>query len=95
MVKLENEAVTPLKPKFYWRYANDIFNRYNKNVEYILFSRLNNYQNMKITIEINPTKFLDKQLNCVNGIYKMTVHKETTNSQYIGHLKYKTINNAM
>lgn len=34
---MENEDVTPLKPKFYQRYVHDILNQYKKNIEDILF----------------------------------------------------------
>ena len=40
---MENEAVTPLKPKLYRRYVDDIFNQCKKNVEDVLFKRLKNY----------------------------------------------------
>ena len=59
MVKMENGVVTPLKPKFYRRYVNDLFNGRNKNIEDIFFKRLNNYhQNTKLTIENNPTNLV-------------------------------------
>ena len=61
---MESEVAAPLKPKFYRRYVDDIFNRCRENAEDILFKRLNNYhQHFKLTTEINSTKFLDGIIN--------------------------------
>ena len=60
---MENEIVAPFKPKFYRRYSDDLFiiHRRKKNIEDIFFNRFNNYRkNIKVIIEINPTKFLGK-----------------------------------
>jgi len=79
MVKLENDIVVPLKPKFYRRYVDDIYNRRKKNTEDILFKELNSYHpNINLTVEINPTKFLDTKLICVNGVYKTMVNRKET-----------------
>ena len=79
LIKTENEALTPVKPKFYQRYVDNRANRRKKNVEDILFKKLIKYdQNIKFTMEISLTKFLDTKLNCVNGIYKTTEHRKTT-----------------
>ena len=43
MVKMEIEAVRPLKPLFYSRYVNDIYNRRNKDEFDKVFYTLNNY----------------------------------------------------
>ena len=42
MVRVENEAVTPVKSKFYIMHVDDVFKRRNKNIENIFFKRLNN-----------------------------------------------------
>ena len=77
MVKMENEIVSPLRPMFYRRYVDDIFNRRKKDSEDILFNNLNNYhRKIKMTIEIQPSKFLDTKLNCVNGIYETMVYRK-------------------
>ena len=55
MIKMENDTIIPTKPIFYHRYADDIYNRRNKNIEDSLFKALNSYhKNRKLTIEINP-----------------------------------------
>ena len=59
-VKMEFNVVKPLKPKLYKRYIDDIFSKWIKNQPDELFEKLNNYHpNIKLTIEVNPSKFLD------------------------------------
>ena len=78
--KIKNEVVTPLKPKFYRRYVDDIFNRREKDAHDFLFNSLKNYnQNIKLSFEISPTKFLDAKLNFAYGIYKIMLRRKTTN----------------
>ena len=68
MIRMENNVVIPLKPIFYRRFVEDIINRCKKNVPDELFFKLNNYhQNIKLTIEISPTKFCDTQSVNLNG----------------------------
>ena len=60
MAKMEKDVVKPVTPIFYDRYVDDIYTRRKKNTEDQLFSALNNYHpNIKLTIEDNPTHFLD------------------------------------
>ena len=76
---MENEIVIPMKPVFYRRYVDDIYNRRKKNVEDSLFNSLNSYhKNIKLTIEVNPTKFLDTQLFNQNGVYNTKVFRKET-----------------
>ena len=64
MTKMENDIVIPMKPIFYCRYKDDIYNRRKKYVEDSLFKALNSYhKNIKLTIEINPITFLDTHLH--------------------------------
>ena len=73
MVKMEIEIVRPLKPLFYSRYVDDIYNRRKKDEFDQVFHALNNYyENIKLTIEINPSKFLDTQLINIEGKYIIT-----------------------
>ena len=59
MVKMENDVVVPSKPIFYCRFVDDIYSR-QKLGDNVLFDWLNSYYpNIKLTIEINPSKFLD------------------------------------
>ena len=81
MVRMENDIVIPLKPIFYRRFVDDIINRRKKNVPDELFSKLNNYhRNIKLTIEISPTKFFDTQLLNLNGKIETKVYRKPTKS---------------
>ena len=61
MCKMED--VAPLKPIFYKRYVDDTYVRRKKNTTDELFEKLNTYHdNIKLTIEENPTKFLDTEI---------------------------------
>ena len=52
--------VAPLKPIFDKRYAYDTYVGRKKNTTDELFEKLNTYHdNIKLTIEENPRKFLD------------------------------------
>ena len=63
MMKMENDVVKPTKPSFYKRYVDDIINRRKKNTIDELFNKLNSYhQNINLTIETDPTKFLDTEI---------------------------------
>ena len=63
MVKMEIEVVRPLKPLFYSRYVDDVYNRRTEHEFDKVFHTLNNYhENIKSTIGISPSKFLDTQL---------------------------------
>ena len=48
------------KPKFDYRYVDDTYNRRNKNEPKKLFEWMNKYNpNIILTVEVNPSKFLD------------------------------------
>ena len=78
MVKMENDIVTPSKPVFYCRFGDNIYCRW-KLGNNVLFELLNNYHpNIKLTIEVNPSKFLDTKLTNINGAYKFNVYWKNT-----------------
>ena len=59
--KMVDDVVAPLKPIFYKRYVDDTYVRRKKNTTDELFE--NTYHdNIKLTIEENPTKFLDTEI---------------------------------
>ena len=61
---------------FYYRFVDDIFSRW-KLGDNVLFDRLNNYHpKIKLTIEVNPSKFLDAKNTSVNGAYKFNVYQK-------------------
>ena len=63
MNKMKRDIVLPLKPKFYRRFVDDTYRRRRKNEPDGLFSKMNFYHpNINLTIEINPSKFLDTKI---------------------------------
>ena len=75
---MENDAVIPSKPTFYHIFLDDIYSR-RKLGDNVLFDLLNNYHpNIKLTIEVNPSKFLDTKLFNINGPYKFNVYRKNT-----------------
>ena len=73
-VKMEFDVVKPLKPKLYKRYVDYIYSKRIKNQPDKLFEKLNNYHpNIKLTIEVNPSKFLDTEIMVKNGILEISV----------------------
>ena len=60
MIKMESEIVLSLKPLFYGRYVDDIYNRRKKFKHDEFLEKLNSYRpKIKLTIEVSQTKFLD------------------------------------
>ena len=73
-VKMEFDVVKPLKPKLYKRYVNDSYTKRIKNQPDKLFEKLNNYHpNIKLAIEVNPSKFLDTKIMIKNGIIETSL----------------------
>ena len=78
---MENDIVIPTKPVFNRRYVDDIYNKRKDkrkvNIEDSLFKALNSYhENIKLTIEINPIKFLDTHLHNKDGTYVTKVYRK-------------------
>ena len=61
MNSLEKEHVMPLKPKFCKRYVDNTITKKKKNTDIDeLFQNMNSHNpNIKLTVETNPTRFLD------------------------------------
>ena len=71
---MESDVVKPLKPKLCTRYVDDIYSKRIKNQPDKLFEKLNNYHsNIKLTIEVNPSKFLDTEIMIKNCIIEKSV----------------------
>ena len=69
MAKMEDDVVEKYQPKFYKRYVDDIINHRKKNQVDLLLNDLYNYhQNIKLTLELKPKRFLDTNLEFQNGI---------------------------
>ena len=63
MNNMEQKVVKPIKPLFYKRYVDDTYRRRRKDKPDEMFEALNNFHpNIKLTIEKNPTKFLDTEI---------------------------------
>ena len=73
-VKMEFDVVKPLKPKLYKRYVDYIYSKQIENQPDKIFEKLNNcHPNRKLTIEVNPSKFLDTEIMIKNGIIETSV----------------------
>ena len=78
MIKMENIVVIPSKSIFHQRFVHGIYNR-RKIGDNVLFDLLNNYHaNIKLTIELNPSKLLDNKLTNINRFYKFIVYQKVT-----------------
>ena len=79
MIRMETDVVVPIRPMFYKRYVDDIYNRRQKNTVDKLYDGLNNYHpKVKLTIETNPLTFLDTEIIHNNGIIEKRVHRKKT-----------------
>ena len=68
MIRMETDVVVPIRPIFYKRYVDDIYNRRQKNTCDVLYNAINNYHpKIKLTIETNPQRFLDTEITHING----------------------------
>ena len=77
LTKQERKIVVPHQPKFYKRYVDDIITRRKINEPDSLFSKLNKYHpRIKFTLEENPLKFLDTEMNLNNGIVTTLVYRK-------------------
>ena len=61
MNRMEKYRVVPFKPKLYRRYVDDTISKRKKNTEFDeLYHQMNSHHpNIKLTIESNPSRFLD------------------------------------
>ena len=72
-VKMKFDLVKPLKSKLYKCYVN-IYSKQIKDQADKLFEKLNNYYpNIELTIQVNPSKFVDMKITIKNGIIGTSV----------------------
>ena len=77
--KMELDVAVPAKPILYKRYVDDTYVRNKKNSVDKLFEKLSFHnENIKLTLEVNPTKFLDTELVRENGEITMQVFSKST-----------------
>ena len=63
MVRTENDVVKPMNPLFYKKNVDKIYSKKDKSQQNVLFEALNDFHpNIKLTIEVNPVKFLDTKI---------------------------------
>ena len=75
--KMKENIVAPSKPLFYKRYVDDTYVRRKKNETDKLYNALDSYhQNMKLSLELDPTKFLDTDIIRSNGEITTQVHNK-------------------
>ena len=98
MAKMESNIVIFHRPIFDNRYIDDIINRRKKHEEDLLFQKLNNYYpKIKLTIEINPPKFLDNEIIVLNNEVVTSLHRKesklpvTWESKVPKHYKRSTL----
>ena len=66
--KIEEDVVARSKPLFSKRYVEDTYVRKKRNQTDELYNALNSYhQNIKLTLELDPTKFFDTEIIRSNG----------------------------
>ena len=86
-VKMENDVVISSKPIFYCRFVDKISNR-RKLGDNVLFDQLNKYHwNIKLTLEVNPGKFLGIKLNNINGAYRFSMFIRKNKTTFIMDLQ--------
>ena len=92
MCKIKEDIVACGKPMFYKRSVDDTYIRRKKNVNDELFQSLNSYhRNSKLTLEINPRKFLDTDVIRKKNTISTKVSKNLTNIPLIGFPKFQLI----
>ena len=75
--KMEEDIVIPANPIFYKRYVDDTYVRRKKHEADKLFIDLNSYhENIKMTLEINPNKFLETEIICTKKGIKTQVYNK-------------------
>ena len=79
MNNMEQQIVVLRNPLFYKRFVDDTYRRRKKGVTDEMFTAMNTFHpNIKLTIEQNPTQFLDTQINRSNGTTSFSVVNKDT-----------------
>ena len=75
--KMEEDIVIPANPIFYKTYVTDTYVQRKKRETDKLFLDLNSYdENIKLTLETNPNKFLDTEINRTDQGIKTQVYNK-------------------
>ena len=79
MIRMETNVEVPIRPIFYKRYVDYIYNRRQKNTCNVLYDAINNYHSkVKLTIETHPQRFLDTEITHINRTIETRVHRKKT-----------------
>ena len=79
MIRMETDVVVPIRPIFYKRYLDDIYNSRQKNTIDKLYDELNNYHpKVKLTFETNTLRSLGAEIIHNNDMIKRRVHRKKT-----------------
>ena len=71
--------MVPIRPIFYKRYVDDIYNHCQKSTVDKLYDGLNNYHpKVKLTIETNSLRFLATEIIHNDGMIETRVHRKKT-----------------
>ena len=74
---MEKDIVIPPNPIFYKRYVDGTYVRRKKHEADKLVIGLNSYhENIELTLEINPNKFLDTEIISINQGIKTQVYNK-------------------
>ena len=87
-IRMETDVVVPIRPIYFKRQIDDIYNRRQKNTNDMLCDTLSNYHpKIKLTIDTNPQRFLDTKITHINGTIETRVHnkKKITDTIDIKH----------
>ena len=77
LTKLETDIVKAVQPTFYKRFVDDVITRRKIGEPDHLFHAINNYHpNICFTLESQPKKFLDTNINIKNNNIETTVHRK-------------------
>ena len=80
MKRMDKDCVAPLNPKFYHCYVDDTITKRKKNAaNEELFANMNSHhKNIKLTVESNPTRFLDTAFNVIpDGSLETKIFQKT------------------
>ena len=81
LIRMDTDVVVPTRPIFYKRYADEIYNRRQRNTVHELFDGLNKYRpKVKLTIDTNPLRFLDTVIFRNNGLIGTLSPRKKTKS---------------
>lgn len=74
LTELQTEKVKPIKPLLYKHFIDDVINRRKKSKPESPLTFFNNYHlNKNFAVEVNPSKFLDTNIETFDGKIEASV----------------------